>query len=126
MMRTVRLAILGDSPCELCVAACCKQNGHAFAVLLRGDRERARFAPWAVDFPFDAGDGRVVLERVLPYGDDGRCRFLGEDDRCLIYADRPAACRAFQCVESFNAEGVGRHGTFLARNPGVRSMLEHL
>jgi Fe-S-cluster containining protein len=125
-MRTVRLAILGDSPCGSCYAACCKRNGHAFAVLLQGEIERRRFAPYAVDFPFDAGAGRVVLERVLPYGDDGRCRFLGEDDRCLIYDDRPRACRTFQCVTSFNELGLGRHGRFLGRNPRVRAMLEAL
>lgn len=125
-MRTLRLAILGESPCGLCTAACCKQNGHAFAVLLRGDVERRRFGPWAIDFPFDAGDGHVVLERVLPYTEAGRCRFLGDDDHCLIYDDRPDACRAFQCVSSFNEEGVGAHGSFLARNPRVRAMLEAL
>jgi Fe-S-cluster containining protein len=95
-------------------------------VLLQGEVERRRFAPYAVDFPFNAGDGSVVLERVLPYGVDGRCRFLGEDDRCLIYDDRPDACRAFQCVESFNAAGVGAHGSFLQRNPRVQTMLEGL
>ena len=117
MTRTGRVAIVGESPCGLCTAACCKQNGHAFAVLLQGERERARFAPYAVDFPFDAGAGRVVLERVLPYTDEGRCRFLGDDDR-------PQACRAFQCVSGFNEAGIGAHGLFLARNPQVRRMLE--
>jgi Fe-S-cluster containining protein len=125
-MRTLRLAVLGDSPCGLCHAACCKRNGHAFAVLLHGERERARFGPWAVDFPFRAGDGRVVLERVLPYAEDDRCRFLGDDDRCLIYDDRPQACRTFQCVTSFNELGIGRHGSFLQRNPRVGAMLESL
>ena len=124
--RRLRLAILGDSPCGQCTAACCKQNGHDFAVLLQGDRERARFAAYSLDFSFDAGGGRVTLERVLPYGDDGRCRFLGPDDRCLIYDDRPQACRSFQCVSFFNALGVDRHGAFLQRNPRVRAMLESL
>ena len=41
----VRLAILGASPCHLCRANCCKQNGHEFAVLLRDDEIR-RFAPF--------------------------------------------------------------------------------
>jgi len=125
-MRTLRLAILGDSPCGLCDAACCKRNGHAFAVLLRGERERTRFAPWSIDFPFDAGAGVVVLERVLPYDDDGRCQFLDGADRCRIYDDRPQACRAFQCVTSFNEHAVGRHGAFLERNPRVRAMLDAL
>jgi Fe-S-cluster containining protein len=90
--------------------------------VLRGDEVR-RFAPFAVDVPMREASGRVVFERVLPYV-EGRCQFLGEDDRCTIYDDRPGACRAFQCVSAFNAEGMGRDGMFLRRNPGVREMLE--
>lgn len=119
----MRIAIVGASPCHLCCAACCKQNGHDFAALLAGDEVR-KFAPFAVDVPIRAGE-RVVVERVLPYV-DGRCQFLGDDDRCTIYADRPAACRAFQCVDHFNRSGVGAHGPFLQRNPAVRLMLEQL
>ncbi len=119
--RRVRVAIVGASPCHLCCAACCKQNGHEFAVLLSGDEVR-RFAPFSVDVPIRAG-GRVVVERVLPYV-DGRCQFLGPDDRCTIYEDRPAACRAFECVAHFNRDGVGRHGPFLVGNAPVREMLE--
>ena len=43
-MRRLRLAILGNSLCYLRSAACCKQNGHAYAALLQGDDERRRFA----------------------------------------------------------------------------------
>jgi len=121
--KNVRLAILGDSPCSSCTAACCKQNGHAYAALLRGDEVR-RFAPFAIDVPIEI-DQRVVFERVLPYR-DGRCQFLAADDRCTIYEDRPVSCRLFQCVHSFNAEGVGKHGTFLDRNPRVLKMLQDL
>jgi Fe-S-cluster containining protein len=122
-MPSLRLAILGDSPCHLCTAACCKQNGHAYAALLRGDEVR-RFAPFAIDVPIET-DGRVVFERVLPYR-DGRCQFLGEDDRCTIYEDRPTSCRLFQCVEHYNRRGIGRHEEFLKRNPTVLRMLEQL
>lgn len=122
--RRLRLALLGDSPCDLCTAACCKQNGHAYAALLQDDEIR-KFAPFAIDVPLETADGRLAFERVLPYV-DGRCQFLGADDRCTIYDDRPRACRQFQCVESFHADGVGRHGAFLQRNPRVREMLESL
>src|SRR4051794_21923781 len=90
----LRLAILGDSPCDLCTAACCRQNGHAYAVLLEGE-ERRKFAPWSADVPIGNG-GQTAFERVLPYV-DGHCPFLGPDDRCTIYEDRPANCRRFQC-----------------------------
>jgi Fe-S-cluster containining protein len=117
---TLRLAILGNSPCGLCTAACCKQNGHEYAAILRGDEVR-KFAAFGIDVPIRDGE-RVVTERVLPYV-DGRCQFLGEDDRCTIYDDRPGACRAFECVEHFNQRGVGAHGSFLHRNRAVLKTL---
>jgi Fe-S-cluster containining protein len=120
--RRIRVAIVGVSPCGSCAANCCKQNGHEFAVLLRGDEVR-RFGPFSVDVPVRQQGGGVVSERVLPYV-DGRCQFLGEDDRCTIYEDRPASCREFECVRFFNAEGQGRHGRFLELNPDVRRRLE--
>ena len=122
--RRLRLAILGDSPCDLCAAACCKQNGHAYAAVLEGDEIR-KFAAFAVDVPITRDDDLLTYERVLPYV-AGRCQFLGGDDRCAIYDDRPRACRRFQCVDHYNADGVGRHGLFLQRNPQVRAILESL
>jgi Fe-S-cluster containining protein len=125
-LRRVRLAILGDSPCDLCTAACCKQNGHGYAVLLEGEGERRRFAPFAVDVPIEQSGGGVVLERVLPYR-NGRCAFLGEDDRCSIYEDRPMNCRRFQCISGYAGGGKWRrHSDFLRLNPGVLAMLEKL
>ena len=59
--RRVRVAIVGASPCGACAANCCKQNGHEFAVLLRGDEVR-RFAAFAIDVRIEEG-----FERVLPY-----------------------------------------------------------
>jgi Fe-S-cluster containining protein len=124
-MRRLRLAILGESPCHLCTANCCKQNGHEFAVLLEGERERRRFAPFAVDVAVRGADGVARSERVLPYR-RGRCAFLGEDDRCTIYEDRPVNCRRFQCVSGYHLGGgdLRRHSEFLERNPDVLARLE--
>lgn len=119
----LRLAILGESPCDECFAACCKQNGHDFAVLLQGDEVR-KFAPFAIDVHIQRGD-QLIPERVLPYRNH-RCQFLGNDDRCTIYDDRPRACRSFQCVSDFNRDGVGKHGRFLQLNSRVREMLDTL
>jgi len=119
----LRLAILGESPCGECFAACCKQNGHDFAVLLQGDEVR-KFAHFAINVHIQRGD-QLIPERVLPYRDH-RCQFLGGDDRCTIYDDRPQACRAFQCIHDFNREGIGSHGRFLQLNSRVREMLEDL
>ena len=122
-MRRLRLAIVGSSPCDRCTAACCRQNGHDYAALLQGDEVR-RFAAYSVDARIRDGD-RIVVERVLPYV-RGRCVFLGEDDRCLVYEHRPEACRAFECTRGFNRHGIGRHDRFLLLNPRVREMLESL
>jgi Fe-S-cluster containining protein len=131
MPRRLRIAILGASPCGDCAANCCKQRGHDYAVLLRGDEPR-RFAPFAVSVPIEqqAGPGeqggRVVHEHVLPYAADGRCQFLGPEDRCSIYDDRPQSCRDFECVRHYNADGPGRHARFLHLNPDVLDRLERL
>ena len=119
----LRIAILGQSPCPSCRANCCKQNGHDFAVLLRPD-EYARFGPFSAPVAVQSNDRRV-LERVLPYV-NGRCQFLDGEDRCIIYEDRPASCRQFECVTFFNSDGVGRHGRFLHLNPDVLQRLVQL
>lgn len=122
-MRTLRLAIVGESPCHLCRANCCKQNGHEYAVLLEGD-ERRKFAAFSEDVPIAAEAG-VRIERVLPYR-DGRCAFLDADNRCTIYEDRPINCRRFQCVSGYHLGGsaIGEHSLFLRRNADVREMLD--
>ena len=124
-MTRFRLAILGASPCHLCRANCCKQNGHDYAVLLEA-HEWQRFAPFCVEVRV-AGPACVNTERVLPYR-DGRCQFLGADDRCAIYDDRPANCRRFECAPGFHHLGsdASGHSRFLMRNPDVLAMLESL
>lgn len=89
--------------------------------MLQGDGERRRFAAYSMEATFFRADGTVASERVLPYV-DGKCQFLGDDDRCTIYDDRPAACRQFECVDHFDRDG--RHGEFLIRNPRVLKLLE--
>jgi hypothetical protein len=121
--KRLRLAVLGDCPCDLCTAACCRQNGHEYAAILRGHEIR-KFAAFSVDAAIRDGQ-RVVIEKVLPYV-DGRCQFLGDDHRCTIYDDRPTACRAFQCLSHFNVDGIGAHGPFLRRNVAVAALLQTL
>ena len=123
-MRSIRIAIVGENPCHLCTAACCRQNGHDYAALLQGEEIR-KFAAFSAAARIDAGGGQIVIEKVLPYV-NGRCQFLGNDDRCTIYEDRPRACRAFGCVGEFNRVGIGAHGMFLRRNAPVLQMLERL
>jgi Fe-S-cluster containining protein len=94
-------------------------------VLLRGDDERRRFAAFAVDVTMRDAGNRVLVERVLPYR-EGRCQFLGDDDRCTIYEDRPQSCREFECAPFYNARGIGRHARFLELNPRVERLLSEL
>lgn len=123
-LRTIRIAVVGASPCDQCVAACCKQNGHEYAVLLQGDAERRRFAAWSIDASIRDG-GRIIVERVLPYV-NGRCQFLDTQDRCTIYEDRPQSCRDFECTKAYNCDGIARHGRFLQLNPHVLKLLERM
>jgi Fe-S-cluster containining protein len=88
-------------------------------VLLRGEEVR-RFGAFLARVMIDAG-GRRVVEHVLPYV-NGRCQFLGSDDRCTIYEDRPVSCREFECVTFFDSRGA--HGRFLELNPEVVARLE--
>jgi Fe-S-cluster containining protein len=118
----IRLAILGSSPCHLCTAACCKQNGHEYSVLLE-PQEHARFRPFSIDFPVMNGTTRVI-ERVIPY-QAGRCLFLGDDDLCTIYDDRPRSCRNFECVMQYGGT-LRPHSRFLDLNPRVRQLLDRL
>lgn len=125
VIRRFRIAIVGSSPCGQCYAACCKQNGHDWSVLLEGCEQR-KFAPFAVDARITR-DAMTVIEKVLPYR-DGRCVFLGDNDRCTIYDDRPANCRRFECVRAYHHGGrkMDRHGPFLDRNPAVLRLLDQL
>jgi Fe-S-cluster containining protein len=122
-MKRIRIAIIGSSPCNRCDAACCKQSGCEYSVLLEPG-EYGRFGPFAAEVTMhDAG--RLVREKVLPYR-DGKCIFLGEDDLCTIYEDRPASCRRFECTRLFHNGGatVGRQHDFIGQNPRVGKMLE--
>jgi len=124
-MPTIRLAVLGQSPCFACAAACCKQNGHDYAVLLQ-DLERRKFTPFAQPVTINNHLAPVVV-LVLPYR-NARCVFLGQDDRCTIYEDRPLNCQRFQCVPGFRIDGPDgpQHSEFLKMNPQVLDMLQRL
>lgn len=115
--RTFRIALVGPSPCDQCNAACCRQSAWPFAVLLQGDDERRRFRPWSTTTLLADADGQTKTVHVLAYR-DGRCPFLGEDDRCQIYDDRPLSCRQFECTRRFGVDD-----SFFAKNPAVRQLL---
>lgn len=133
--RRLRIAIVGPtstprptptpSPCGQCRAACCVRSVSEYAILLQTDDERRRFAPWSLSLAVRDAEEVVRHERVIPYRHDtGRCPFLGEDNRCTIYEDRPQSCRDFECTRHFNQHGPGRHGMFLEGNRDVANLMD--
>ncbi|HWL86554.1 MAG TPA: YkgJ family cysteine cluster protein [Polyangiaceae bacterium] len=54
--------------------------------------------------------GKRVL--VLRH-EHGRCRYLGDDDRCTIYSSRPLGCRVFPLDPEFNAKKKLRRLTLI-------------
>lgn len=61
-------------------------------------------------------------EWCLPYK-DGKCVYLGEDDRCTIYESRPERCREFNCVNGYKCKGE-HHSFFLEDHPEVVNLIE--
>ena len=122
MARRVRIAVAGASPCGSCFAACCRKSVSEYAVLLQGDDERRRFAPWSMTLPVADDAGVVRHEAVIPYRGEA-CPFLDADAKlCTIYDDRPQSCRAFECARHFDPRRG--HGYFLRGNPRVVRLLE--
>jgi Fe-S-cluster containining protein len=72
-------------PCGGCTACC-----HGYAVEVRpSDDQTLETVPGTGDY-----------ERILPHADDGACAYL-IDDRCSVYARRPASCREYDCRRLF-------------------------
>ena len=111
-------------PCEQCQAYCCKQRGHDFAVLL-DEHEVERFDQACLvkdvipNLGFRDEDEPAWC---LPYK-DGKCVYLGEDDRCTIYERRPERCREFNCVNGYKCKGE-YHSYFLEDHPEVVTLIE--
>lgn len=77
-------------PCGAC-NACCRTSHY---IHVRPEERRAlRKLPRAYLYPAPAMPPGVF---VLGYDAAGRCPLLVEE-RCTIYADRPIACRTFDC-----------------------------
>lgn len=93
--RAVRLAVVGDRHAvasvdpgcverlHLCKARCC-----AMDVELSAADVAAGTLRWDLERPY-----------LLARADHGLCEHLQRDGRCDVYADRPAACRAYDCVD---------------------------
>lgn len=106
-------------PCEHCEGWCCRQTpGHDFAVLLEEGEVYAEAV--AIKDPNSWREPKMV--NVLPYV-DGRCVYLGKDNKCSVYSERPNLCRQFSCTSGWKSRG-DHHGFFLEDNPKVVNLIE--
>ena len=72
--------------CKLCRAPCCRLE-------VEITREEAESGKWRF---YRGDDGAYLLAKKSPT--DDRCLYLGEDNRCTIYGDRPSLCGTFDCT----------------------------
>jgi Fe-S-cluster containining protein len=82
-----------DVPCGTCTA-CCRVS----AIFLHpevGDNVTLYTTVEAFD-PYWGGQRRMLARRP-----DGACLYLDDAKGCTIHAMRPAACRAYSCVEQY-------------------------
>ncbi len=79
---------------EQCKARCCRAPG---TIMLRPE-EACRFRAKGTKLFQDDYSPFVVLSEQ----EGRRCPFLGEDNRCTDYENRPEACRAFPDVPRFD------------------------
>ncbi len=90
----MRAALAGeadsDVPCGTCTACC---RSRQFVHVEPGDDRALAVIPPELLFP---APGLPSGHYVMGYDQDGACPML-VDDRCTIYADRPRACRVFDC-----------------------------
>jgi len=82
----LRPSLMSEFNCDHRCGVCCHNNGLIPPVL-----NEAGVPPWL----------RLMVDqlrkRVADIAEDYPCVFLGDDNECLIYEDRPAVCREFKC-----------------------------
>lgn len=85
--------------------------------------------PWLTRAEFDVVTAHVKAQGrrlpTVPAAKDGRCAFLGDDDKCQVYAARPLGCRTFFCDNAKHPDGrTGRLPT--ATNKALRGLPREL
>jgi len=101
-LREIQAALAEEAPADVPCGACnaCCRTSHFIHVRPEEKRALARI-PRRVLFPApDLPPGNLVMG----YDREGRCPML-VDGRCTIYADRPIACRTYDC-RIYAATGV--------------------
>jgi Fe-S-cluster containining protein len=95
--------------CTECVACCKRQAGalgpgdfERIAAALGEDAETAKAHFWASPGALVIAGGEMRrIGTITPRMQDGRCTFLGPDDRCAVHAVAPAGCALFDTHMGF-------------------------
>lgn len=81
-----------SAACAECPGRCCtKLLGHTGVYLTPVEARREPFAQHV-----------TVYRDTLLFDANGRCPFLGGDNRCNIYDRRPSGCRSHLCYRDVN------------------------
>jgi hypothetical protein len=119
-MRKVRLAILGSSPCHLCTAACCKQNGTIIRCC-SNRYEHARFRPFSIDLT--VMNGTHAHHRACHTVSRRADACFSAMMTCARFIRIAPKLRNFECVNGYGGS-VRSHSRFLELNPQVRRLLD--
>ena len=91
-------ALRDELPCEMC-GRCCHQPN----IIIRPEEVDRVATAAGVDlytfmtqYVYQTSDGRILFNKP----DNGPCRFLGKDNRCTIWKDRPQICDDFPYLVS--------------------------
>ena len=86
----------GNEFCDGCEAPCCGKLG--IPLLTEAEFFSNRYPIKLIDVPELAAKNMVGLAI-----ENGKCVFL-KDNKCIIYDDRPQACKNYNCREDPKAE----------------------
>ena len=87
-LNNLHLAETVCNLCDNCVAVCCRS--HALIKVASGDNK----VP--MEYRNRGPDHDTMRLVDDPEFGGQKCACLGQDNRCTIYEDRPAACRKFE------------------------------
>jgi Fe-S-cluster containining protein len=98
------------SECEKCPALCCKD----LSIRILRPRTKAEIEDLKWQLQFDTV--RIYIRNGRWYQlVKGRCMYLGDDNRCTIYAERPEMCRKHNPPD---CEFFGRFYDVMIETPG--------
>lgn len=92
------MSLRNEFPCEMC-GRCCHQPN----IIVRPEEvDRISYAAgidlftFMTEYVYQTYDGRLLFNKP----EHGPCRFLGKDNRCTIWKDRPQICDDFPYMVS--------------------------